>query len=545
MSRKKKYSTKKQSNLKKAHSLSFKDVKVVFFVPIFLVAILTPLLLVGGKLQPWLNFFILGFFLSLWFKDLRLLLFSGTLSGLLSLQIWSLLLNPSFFLNTLNIRDPLVFGDVIFGSVFENLLYATLNFDFSGYPVIFKAVGFVLFFGAGYYFQSLIQRITKSSLKKKTAVIEFLPFYVSLIILLVLLLYSFFFSYGSQRAKLAQTLEKGEYATDYSIYKRTYELMKNSGMSYYRALNKAKNEDARNISDPSAWSIPTPFWVRQPFVFYLWKFLGMINPQLILIFALFLFFAGFFLIALYSERHLFKGSSLLLLSIIYPFFYLSFGWEEIFLPDFWGSLFLLISVGLFLNLRFFSSLFFAQLASLCRVLYAGFYLVVFVLVVFRFAKDGLKRTVPAFFIGSLFPVLYIFHILNVLNKHSYLLTAKTQSFGLGIIFNLNPEQALRNLTWISNFLSYPYTFHLVHGVVWLFVSILLFLLSLIIKGKNVNSGNLIFGLSVTLFSIVFSASNHVSQYWNAILFPQVLLLIYFSMIDIGQSLLPAEKLKVS
>ncbi|MCX7832540.1 MAG: hypothetical protein N2440_06550, partial [Actinobacteria bacterium] len=445
-----------------------------------LISIITiPLLYTGGKLQPYLNFFIAGFFFYTVSRNHLTALIKFFSFGIFAFLIWPGVFNQVFFERFVAINDPLLYGDMIIQAVFGELLFNSANLNV--FQIQTKLLLFSLCFISGFlgYLLSVgFKKINEAFSKHHKNLILNSSFLFGLIIILTLSVYSFLFPYASFRARIDKPTMPGSYATDYHIYKRTYEILRDNRISFYQALHQARNEDVRVIKEPDkAYAIPSAHWVRLPYLFYLWAFLGSFSPQLIIIFALALFILGYSLVSYAFEKNFFYGSSILYLIIIQPFFYLALGWESLFAPEVWGSLFALISTGLLLNGKLKTSLIFAQLAALSRNLFVVFYAAVFIYVTIRFIATKKKRdlalTIP---LGTIFPIAYTLHILNVIQKHRYILTVQNPNVSLGVSFGLDINQALRNLTYMSNFLTFPYTLHIFYGVVFFVAFILLAIL---------------------------------------------------------------------
>lgn len=527
-----------QKPLRNKSSISPSAVLFSLFRSISLPFFLVPLLYGAGRTQPYLNFFIIGYFLASTVKFASFLYFEIPVSYAVATLLWSSIYNPSFFNRAVLVKDPLVYGDVILKSVFVDLLYSNANFSFF-YPGITIASLFLsaIMVASGVLLSFGLKKMM-SNLKLETKITD--TFLLVATLTIILISYSYLDAYKPFFIKINMPVEPGQYATDYHIYKRTLELMKFEKMGYYQALHNARNQDARVIRNPlEEYPIPSPLWVRQPYLFYFWYFITSQTLDSIILVALIIFCLGLLIIAYYLEKFLFKGASFLSLLLIYPFFYLSIGWEEIFLPDLWGSLFALISFGFLLLSQDELSLFFAEIASLCRIFFAPFFVAVLFYVVWKnlHAKDY-KKAIRNFFLGLIFPVLYSLHFYNVVNKHSYILTSTQTGLSLGTRFAVNLTQNLKTITWISNFLAFPYTLHIFHGIVLIFLVVFLFALRWVLLQKRLTAMDLIV-IGTIFYAIAFSLSTHACQYYNATLFPFVIV----SLVLLSCHLIQKLKLK--
>jgi hypothetical protein len=508
------------------------DILLALIRSLMFVFLLIPLLLTAGKLQPFLNFIVIGFFLAIFGKNRLILVAEAFLTLILASFIWPKIINPKFFDATALLPDPLLHGDVVVQSVFGDLMAYSFNlsiFQDKG-PLKLFVLG-VFFIPIGYLFRYLIGKLysaIKQKLKAADRLNESTIF--ALILIAVLLVYDLAIPYVNIRETVAAKEQPYKYSVDYRIYKRTYELMRDYGIGYYLALNQAVNEDARNVGGSEGWLLLTPLWVRQPYLFYFWRFLGSIHPLLILVAAVMLLFFGLSLVIIGFESRFFKGASFLPLSLLYPFYYLSIGWIYLFAPELWASLFMLISMGLLLFGRRVAALIFAGFSMVSRIIFAGYHLVVGGYLTIRSFIEKRRRDLIRYPLITVFFLLFpAVNYYLVKTKYSFILRGSSlvksePTIGfLGI--SLKPSLAgfAKSLTWISNFLAYPYTLHLYYGTAVLIVGVLAFLGKIIIMREFQDED--IIGVVLAAYILLFVSSNHVCQYYNSIIFPQALFMI--------------------
>jgi|GEM_PF-6422598 len=310
----------------------------------------------AGSFQPYFNIILGGIILGFFSKDLRLILIFSIVSSLTFTTLYPKIFNLSFLQKTLSVQDPLIYGDVIFKAVFveiiaKNLMKSDLSHINSFSMFLYSFVLLLILSAAITRIRSV--KILSQYKQLKIGQIALHPeslisLGISGVLLLMLILYANTFSYSDFQIRNSYPVASGNYATDYHIYKRTNELMRDQGFNFYYALNEARHGDIRVIKNPEKeYPIPSPLWVQQPFLFYLWKFFGSSSPKGIVFLAAALLFTGLILLFVAFENKLGPGTSIIVLSIVYPFFYLSLGWESLYLPDLWGSLFMMISAGFY------------------------------------------------------------------------------------------------------------------------------------------------------------------------------------------------------
>ena len=172
------------------------------------------------------------------------------------------------------------------------------------------------------------------------------------------------------RAEIAVPPADGQYAYDAHIYLRTYyEMAKGDG--YYRSLVRAAAGDKRLIDESGVknglfvtWA-SSPTLIREPLQFYLWRLVAPNDAVGIFTFSLIACAAVMALLHWALVR--FAGATAAFASwALWPTLLLATTWHNIFFPDWWMALALLLSVAFWLRGRLYPALAAALVAALFR-----------------------------------------------------------------------------------------------------------------------------------------------------------------------------------
>lgn len=493
-----------------------------------------------GSLEPYAMFVIAGIVLGLLAFEI-----SSALIAPVFYSIFAALIYPNIFTidkyidSVKNANIPFFYRDVISQHVYIDFLF----------PLV-KSSSLELFGSTSLFFLSLLLSgfISLSTywIKVNFDILEYIPVslkkrfplessrIISSIFLAMFLLFisnSSFASMGAFRQRNNQVLLPGQYATDFHIYKRIYQLLL-EGENFYLAFDRAIDEDARSIresvnkkpEDPGAW--PTPRWIRHPFTFYLWKYVGFWNANDILKFALLLVSISLFLVGLGFEKIFPKGAGIVTALFVFPFFFMATGWENLFIPDLWGSIFILLAFGCLLNNFVYPAIFFSLLASMNRIpywLWIGAMLTgLFVDFIINKRWKYLAAQIAGF---SLVYASFSYHWYLILNRYPFVLTTTKPKGGFNISLKWTGFQVVyERAAVISNYLIIPFTMHHFFGIWFILAGLTFFFLSAVLNFRNKEERKNLYVYIVPLAYVVFFLGSvvvqpHFSQYWGQHIMP--------------------------
>ncbi len=168
------------------------------------------------------------------------------------------------------------------------------------------------------------------------------------------------------QSEFEKPLKRGEYATDYGVYEHTIQLMA-GGQTYYSALQKSIVEDARYLKDPATgYHLLSPTWVRFPLPFAIWSGIYAVAPGAVTLFASLLAVAALAVAGWGMERLVGPGAGPFAVLLAGPYLIMVSIWQSLFLPEWFGSLFVLASFGFLATRRRYLAILFALLAVMTR-----------------------------------------------------------------------------------------------------------------------------------------------------------------------------------
>jgi hypothetical protein len=204
------------------------------------------------------------------------------------------------------------------------------------------------------------------------------------------------------------------YGFDAIINLKTYYLMR-GGMNYYDAILKAAEGDLR-INDIKGgkwgqdWGIVSPTHIRQPEVFYLWTAVGFFGASGI-VWAAVLLAIGLWATWYWALFPRLGQRALAVAFGLYPLLTVQIGSFNLFHPDWWATMMLMLGAAFLVRKRFTAAAVFALLAVIFREVLI-FYLLVLIAtgVVFWLRRKVSTREVAGFAIGLVvFAVAYAAH----------------------------------------------------------------------------------------------------------------------------------------
>jgi len=182
-------------------------------------------------------------------------------------------------------------------------------------------------------------------------------------------------------------------------------------LPFYKALMTAIKYDNRTPSDyvdkNYRWKgVPNMFYIRQPFIFYFWKFIGQGNfgrvVYISIIFCLFLIILSF-----YSANTIIGKYSFASPIIIYPFLFIGTTWANVFFPDWWAALFYLSGFLFWISRKYWPSAIFFLFAVMSRGEVMGIaYLIFFLSALFK-KKEARK---PFVIVTIFFAIWFGIHL---------------------------------------------------------------------------------------------------------------------------------------
>lgn len=220
---------------------------------------------------------------------------------------------------------------------------------------------------------------------------------------------------GTFRGKLGERLTRGGFAFDGYVYRDAYEYML-EGNGYYASLLKAGADDKRLIEGNVVHDgkfhgfISSPVLAREPLTFYFWRVFAPTGSQGVLLLAL-LACAGTLAVVHWGLKQTSLAASLLAPVLLYPMFMLQSAWANIFMPDFWAGLAMLVSLSLLIRKQLIGAIAVALIAALFRetlVFWLGALLVYSALRV-KSSPGGRRDLIVAASSTVVFAALYALH----------------------------------------------------------------------------------------------------------------------------------------
>lgn len=377
-------------------------------------------------------------------------------------------------------------------------------------PVIAASVSFYLkrkpqadFSGFSFGFVSDKEKITvsRSFLNNKVfKTKDILAFILLAVIVINFINLTYTLSKDIQRVSETEPYEE-LYAFDGFIFLRTFFLIE-KGENYYASFAKAHEEDKRMTEKPGE-----AINYRPPTLFYIWKFF--LNNGRSIVIAFILFSAGIFILIFFAltkvvpAEYAFLGPLFLAPYFAFPVSSFWFVFTE-----YWGVLFLIISLFFLFREQFWPGLFFALLAALTRELFL-YYLAL------GFLSSLIKRKF-SITLGWSFAILafFLFFYLHFKAVAPYLPSSPNSSIVAGISsrFNFfNLSQLIKLITFGMNLYNRP-PLYLAEIFIFLFV------LGAIFTNRNKLRSLLI---PLSLFFLILSALGDPSgnDYWGVIYMP--------------------------
>lgn len=266
------------------------------------------------------------------------------------------------------------------------------------------------------------------------------------------------------------------YAYDAIGYLKTIYLMNKEG--YYKALVEAEYNDARRNKDKT-WTArgaqpgTTRLVIRNPFIFYLWKYISMGNASRVVYFSIY-FCAALLILSYFSARRLIGEFSILIPILIMPFIFLGTTWANVFFPDWWAGLFMFATFLLWILKKYWLASLFLLMSLLSREMIAFSY-IIFLISALHGNRKALK---PLLVTGILFATLFA---LNYINASQAMAAGKPSATSINNIapffgFHFIPTSSY--LMFLYGFFKIPiyilFLFALVSSIVYKQLEIILF-----------------------------------------------------------------------
>lgn len=344
---------------------------------------------------------VIGIMVAVISKDKHEALIIGSLAGLTGslIAVWQLTVEKYiYYVETMPVTaNPDIPVSIYTGQIFELVKIGPLSFINAPLYVVISIFGCALF--------SQVHRLTKLK--------EHLLKYVLVVILAVNFLFISVFSTQSFARYVSSEPPDLSYAYDAIVYLKTSYLLGKEGYgNYYKAHLEAQYKDIRRNTDGTVTkdgfiSTVSSLHVREPFIFYFWKYLSFGNFANILYLSFIICIALLFLSAWASGDVLQRYSSFLPVVII-PFLFTGTIWFNVFFPDWWAGLFIFTAFLFWLRSKFWIAAVFLLMALLCREVIAAAY---FVFLASAFLKER-KALIPLLTVGAVFAILYGMHYIG-------------------------------------------------------------------------------------------------------------------------------------
>lgn len=325
----------------------------------------------------------------------------------------------------------------------------------------------------------------------------------SIFVLILCFLLSSFATSHNLRAKLRSDVALYTYNNDESAFLKTYKLMK-SDIGYYDAYKVAfmgKFTGPVTPNDVWGWRLPT--------IFEIWR----ITPgNGIGIYIFYLLLASLALYGAYSVGNHYLGSRYALLPayLLFPYLHFAARDEILLLTEWWGALFFMIGLSLFILRHYFFSIISLALAVLVRELYFLPLFFIFLYFTLRFNRKAWVFLIPivAFFAFFLYHIISLTHYIDAWN-----LIFSTRSLGGGTLFI---QQTLA-------FGSWEYKFFILRPFIIFLISVLGS--CFYIYKINAEEG-WVWLVSALVFPIIFLkfSVGPYHDYWGILYMPIVLIL---------------------
>lgn len=272
------------------------------------------------------------------------------------------------------------------------------------------------------------------------------------------------------RESLGQRMENGSYRFDAVIYLRAYEGMLDGG-GYYQSLLKAGAGDARLIKENAVRNgkfysfISSPTLAREPWAFYLWRFAAPQGAPGVFLLSL-LVCAASMLALHWGLRRTSFAASLIAPVLLLPMFLFLTAWYNIFFPDFWAGIAMLVSLAFLAREKVIGAALFALAAALFRETLVFWLIAVVVYSALRAksSRTGIRDLACAGGSFVVFVGLYALHYFQA----SQIIAAQANSGAGGFLARL---QDSASASLVGKFLApfsymmWPYGFFRFSGVV--------------------------------------------------------------------------------
>lgn len=340
-------------------------------------------------------YMILGAVIALNSSDRRVSLAVGSMVGLLGSLTATLLLSKEDFIYYMNTMPPIVNTDTpssLYQHFYELVLLNPIEILGSAAYVIVSFLACAFFSWVSWF------------LRKRSLV------FVALLLVSFNFIFITIYSSGSLLSYLEKEPENLSYGYDAIGYIKTTYLMDNE--TFYRAYALAQYYDIRRnstgLAKKEGLDQPvSPLHIRQPFIFYFWKYasfdqIGRV-PYLNLILCLTVLWTSY-----YSAIRLVGNYAIVTPLILVPYLYAGSIWVNIFFPDWWAALFLFVGLMCWTLRRFWFSALLLLMAALSREVIAASLLILLITSYFR-EKEALK---PFIYASLLFALMLFTHYFN-------------------------------------------------------------------------------------------------------------------------------------
>jgi hypothetical protein len=306
------------------------------------------------------------------------------------------------------------------------------------------------------------------------------------------------------------------YGFDPIINLKAYYLMR-GGMNYYDAIIRAAQGDLR-INDIKNgkwgrdWGIISPTHIRQPEIFYLWTAVGYFGASGIFWAALLL--AIGICLAWYWALYPTLGQRALFIPLaLFPMFTLHIEGPNLFHPDWWAAMMLLLSAAFLIRERFTEAAVFAFLSIIFREVFLFYVLVVLAVATVLWVRRKLSgRVVLGFAVAlGVFALAYAAHYF----AEAPYIVIKNQGSTLSTILSFQGLPLELKLFGPTSYLMFEYGSGVVPGVVLAVVG----LVGLYWSTRGSRVAQFALPLYVLLFLVFLAAVGASSSYWGQDIMP--------------------------
>jgi len=492
--------------------------------------------------QPYATFVFAALFIGIFcIGSFEVIAASIACSGAIAL-LYPSVFNFQRFVDAASRANPNVFfGDVIINAYYVDFLFPLAErADTSNYSGAGLFIASILVVGAiALTLHYAIRRIEKARLlpELQAGFVKITPrravgLASAVMVLIVMSVLTFSVSEGFRTRNTYEVLPH-QYATDYHIYKRTYQLMR-QGTIFYKALDIATDEDARGLEHSPFWHGPR--WVRHPFLFKIWAFVGKRDPNMIFVLALLLAATGLLLVGFGLEKLLPPGTALFVAFAVFPYFFATTTWENLFSTDLWLSLFGVIAFGAFLSGMYSVASVAASLALLSKfqgIFITGLFLLAYVILGVRKRNWRPLAVFAVLTVGVL--IWYQIHWNTVAYRYPEILTEEPSKSGSEFLIGwAGLSGIVGRLNWMCNFVGDLYTHFAYYASLYIPLGILGFLIPLLFKRFRASTaGDALFGSAwVASFSLLIGTLGWACQYWGVQVMPVALVGVVVGVLSI-------------